>query len=751
MNKQKDKEQLKLTSTKKLLFNFILISIPFLLLSSGELILRIINYGDNLKLFIDYPGKETVEHRIINPVIGKKYFQKLEYTNPCHDLFLKEKPENGFRVFVMGSSTVLGFPYDENLMFSRILEERLQDSYPEKYIEVINTAMTAINSHTLLDFIDEVLKEEPDAILIYAGHNEFYGALGLGSVEKANKYRGLTFLHLDLLSFRFYQLLRSLISGSGELISGNKTGKSVRGTLMKIIADNKEIPYKGDIYNKVIERYEKNMGKLLKKAKRKNVPVFISEVVSNIKDLEPFCSVTAGGYPPAAEKYNEGKISEEGGDFEKAKKDYYRAKDLDCIRFRASEEINEIIHSLAAQCEAYLVPMKSSYFEEASPNKLIGSNLITEHVHPNIDGYFLMADAFFNKLAESKLIGEKLNIVYYKNSAYYQRNWGYTELDSLLGVHRVNSIKYYWPFQPLDAPFTDYREVYNPTSLVDSLAFAIIRSPDFKTYEAHQKMADFYKQGADFYNAFREYNAAVKCNPFQVKDYLEAANCLIKINDIPLALKILNKSLELMESFYAYFKKGELLIIKGDYKEAVEALEKARELDGNHENEEIILAKLYEAYLYGVDDKKTKEILNELKEINHGYQPRVQEVKADYVYFVPVQVESQIRKAMDFYHSGNDDAALDILLKSLEIKETSIANRVVGDILIRRNDKNSILYYLKAYPDYKNDINFLFDLGILYLSYRVTDKAQEILEEMKRLDRDNKKTSMLEEKILARK
>jgi hypothetical protein len=85
--------------------------------------------------------------------VGAKYFQRLEYTAPARDIFLRKKPEDCFRIFVMGSSTVVGFPYENNLMFSRILQERLQDAYPDKKIEMVNTAITAINTFTLLDFM----------------------------------------------------------------------------------------------------------------------------------------------------------------------------------------------------------------------------------------------------------------------------------------------------------------------------------------------------------------------------------------------------------------------------------------------------------------------------------------------------------------------------------------------------------------------------------------------------------------------
>jgi tetratricopeptide (TPR) repeat protein/lysophospholipase L1-like esterase len=742
--------RVKLSRRKRFLYNCILlIVIPFLILFLLEMFLRIFNYGEDYRLFVDFPGKEIQKHKVINPLIGKKYFQKLEHTKPCHDMFLKEKPENSFRIFVMGSSTVLGFPYDENLMFTRILQQRLQDCYPEKQVEVINTAFTAINSFTLLDFIDDVLEEKPDAILVYAGQNEFYGALGLGSVERTFHSRQMTLLHLDLLSFRFYQLLRNMIGRTAERMTGDNKKGDVRGTLMKVIAENREIPYKGKVYNETIRRYEKNMDRILEKARRRHVPVFISELVSNTKDIKPFCSVKTADYTSAEEKYSEGIRLEKEGDFEKAKDCYYQAKDLDCIRFRASEEINEIIHMLAKKQEATLVPMKTGFFEQASPHQLIGNNLMTEHVHPNIDGYFLMADAFFYVLAESKLLGEKLDIVYYKNSTYYKNNWGYTELDSMLGVHRVNSLKYYWPYQPYDAPFVDYREIYKPVSMMDSLALAIIKSPDFKTNEAHLAMARFYQMKKYYYKAYREYHAAILCNPYQVKDYLEAADCLIETDDLPLAMKFIDKSLELQESFYGYVRQGEILIVKGDYPGAIESFTKASKLDEKHENTALILTKLYEAYCYKGDAEQADRTSNELKKIKPDFQPLFPERKMDYVYHVPVQVKDMVNEAIKNFNAGHDDAALEMLMKSLEIKETSLSNRIAGDILMRKNDRNALVYFLRAYPDYKKDINFLSDLGNLYLKYGVTDKAREVLNEMKRLDPGSEKITQLKEKILA--
>ena len=745
MSAQKRKDPTKLTRSRRLLYNFMLVCFPAMLLLFIELFLRIIDYGENYNLFLDFPDDDLREYRYINPRIGKKYFQTLEYTTPCGDMFLKEKPENGFRVFVMGSSTVLGFPYHQNGMFTRILQERLQDSYPDKKVEVINTALTAINSFTLLDFIGDVLDEDPDVLLIYAGHNEFYGALGIGSVEKSFRSRNLIRIHEKLLNLRVYQFMRNAIARIGDLSSGDTNNQDARGTLMKLIVNNKEIAYKSETYSTGIERYRKNIEQILKKAERKNVPVFISELVSNVKDLKPFCSETSTGFPAASDIFNKGMENETKGEFDRAKENYYRAKDLDCIRFRASEEINEVIHELAIKYNAHLVPMKSC-FEKASPHKLVGYNLITEHVHPTIDGYFLMADAFYNAIAGSNTTGESLNPVYYKNSSYYRTNWGFTELDSLFAVHQVKIITSYWPFQPVEATAETYKRTYKPKSLADSLAFAVAASPTLKIDEAHLRLARFYKDEGDYYKAFREYYANIKYDPFQVSHYNEAVECLTHTNDLSLALKLIERSLELKPTFYAEGIRSEILFLKGDYTEAERALNRASELDHSKNATMQILTNLYKIYYFSGNVAKLKETLKELRKIDPGYQPVIPP-KRKYVQYIPVQVEGMVNNAIALCKTRNLDAALQEFLKSLEIKETAIANRYIGDILYTRHDSSAILYYQKAYPDYKNEVDFLYNLGILYLQNSMADKAQAVLDEISKLNPGYKNIPVLEEFI----
>jgi hypothetical protein len=202
---------------RKLVYYLIMVLIPIILFFLLEFSLRFFNYGYDLRLFKksdDYKG-----YFEINKNVAKRFFTKFSGTAPTNDIFLMIKPDTCYRIFVMGCSTTRGFPYETGVSFTRILNYRLQDAFPNKRIEVVNVALTAINSYAQADFIDEILKMRPDAILIYTGHNEFYGALGVGSVENGGNTRWIKRLHLYLVKFSTYQLVQNLIGTIQKLFS----------------------------------------------------------------------------------------------------------------------------------------------------------------------------------------------------------------------------------------------------------------------------------------------------------------------------------------------------------------------------------------------------------------------------------------------------------------------------------------------------------------------------------------------------
>jgi tetratricopeptide (TPR) repeat protein len=371
---------------------------------------------------------------------------------------------------------------------------------------------------------------------------------------------------------------------------------------------------------------------------------------------------------------------------------------------------------------------------------------MTEHVHPNIEGHFLMAEAFFNEVTASGILGE-LNPIFYKSSAYYKRNWGYTELDSLVAVHIVELLKTNWPFQSPESTSAEYRRNYIPSNFVDSLAFSIAAMANITIEDGHILLAEEFVQNGEFYKAFKEYYANVKYDPYNEMNYNNAIHCLTYINDFSLALKLVNRSLELKETFYAYYIKGEILFLKSDYEAALKAMYRAAELEDRMEVRLQILISLHKLYYYMRNETKTAELLKEIRKVNKDFQPDYPADKKNFVFYIPVQVEENVKKAFHFYEDGKQDLALNLFLKTLEIKETSLANRCVGDILRNQKDSLALIYYQKAYPDCSKDIDFLFEMSILYLEHQQINNAQVLLDEIKKIDPEFNKLAVLEKEI----
>ena len=247
--KDKKKKKQKISSAPKQpvspkmkrIFLGITISLPVILFIVLEVGLRIFNYGGNLDLVIEGPpGYE--KYLRCNPNVARRYFDtQTTIPTPPTQLFLKEKPANGYRIFVLGESSAAGFPYGYNVSFPNVLERALSDEFPEKTIEVVSVAMAAINSYTLLDLTDEILQQKPDALLIYTGHNEYYGALGVGSTQSLGSSAWLIRTYLKLQSLKSFILLRDIIGsmklflsrifyGGSEVDAGKaKVGQSKTG------------------------------------------------------------------------------------------------------------------------------------------------------------------------------------------------------------------------------------------------------------------------------------------------------------------------------------------------------------------------------------------------------------------------------------------------------------------------------------------------------------------------------------------
>lgn len=562
----------RLSKLKLFVFYLLALAIPLLSLAALEAGLRYFDYGDDLSLFVPTPREMTNdEYMTINSSVALRYFPKKAYfPQPGNDMFLKTKPKNGYRVFVLGESTTVGWPYPNNVMFSRILEQRLADAFPDKHIEIINTGIAAVGTFTLIDFLDEVLAQQPDAILIYAGHNEFYGALGAASSESVGQARWLIKAYLRLMKFKTAQMIRDGVNN----VSAQLKGSPDKGhpTLMGRMVGNKSIAYGSETYQAAKANYEANLRELFTRAKTANVPVLISELVSNVRDQRPFISTDDGEHLPADIAYAWAQQLEQSQMFDLARETYAWAKDLDGLRFRASEEFNDVIHKVAGEFSVPVIPMKR-YFENASPHGIVGKNLMLEHLHPNSTGYTLMSEAFFDGMRNNAFISKTWDDKIPTHDAYRQR-LPITEIDKSLGEIRIINLTDHWPYPP---KMPDEPSIANfaPKNEAEALAMKSFKG-DISYADAHLRMAQYYDSKGLIDLAMREYMALISSAPYYNDYYLVAVNYLLSKQQLEGAMQLLNRSVRIKKTGFADKWLGQLYLAQNDIKTAQPILERAQ-------------------------------------------------------------------------------------------------------------------------------------------------------------------------------
>jgi tetratricopeptide (TPR) repeat protein len=569
--KQNPKIENRLSRGRVLLFKLTGILLSLFILLLLELSLRIFKYGSNLSLFIEYPNNK--DYLVFNPDASKKYFtNKALATEGNIELFKKKKDEGTLRIFVLGESTTIGYPYFHNGSFHRWLQYRLMHNWPDKNFEIINLSLTAVNSYTVLGFAKELVNYKPDAILIYVGHNEYYGTLGVACTDKIGGNPFLVNQILNLRKLRLTQLMTSLY----EKIAGRRmTGSG--GTRMKMMVADEQIPYNSKLFNRGINQFRYNVDKTLSLFNKHKIPVFISNLVSNEKDFKPFVNIAIDSiqfpgfekdlrpglkafensdFPLAsqllqkADKISDanalcnfylGKLTWKQGDFKKAKEYFVRAKDLDGLRFRAPEQLNGVIIQLCNKYPyAHLVDTRAE-FENWSSDHIIGNELILEHVHPNLTGYALMSDAFYKTMKKENIFSaNEVKDLTFKQLLH---DMPVTKIDSLSGIYKISNLKKSWPFSE-----ALHQDTINISTEEEKLAWDLaVKKISWK--DAINSLFNYYIKNQKLAEAAKIMETLVLEYPQNVSFYEKAAGISYELKDNENAIFYFKGAFKLSHTF----------------------------------------------------------------------------------------------------------------------------------------------------------------------------------------------------------
>jgi tetratricopeptide (TPR) repeat protein len=415
--------------TKQLLFYGVTgIGIPAILVLCLELILRLFNVGYDPHFFLHVKNNGKM-YCVDNPAFGRRFFPPTLVRASEKIQFPLSKSTNKCRIFILGSSAAQGEPAPA-FGFSRQLGVLLQDRYKNVQCEVINTGVTAINSHVVVPIARECVRLSPDVVIVYTGNNEVIGPFGPGTVFSGFSNLLLIRLRIFLSSTRLGQLA-SAVSSSLAKSNGVPTGWGGMKMFLKHKIRHDDTRLAG-----VYKHYRENLREICKAARRSSVRVVLCTVASNLKDCPPFFSMhntycSADSIKKCDSLFNCAVTSQKQNDFsdaltefqmaaavdstyailqfkiaqcqsvlgqhDLARQHYIAARDYDALRFRADTRLNQIVRDVAEEfkdCAVLFDPERS--LTTHTECGVSGKELFLEHVHFNVHGNYQFAGSLLS-------------------------------------------------------------------------------------------------------------------------------------------------------------------------------------------------------------------------------------------------------------------------------------------------------------------------------------------------------------------
>ena len=351
------------------------------------------------------------------------------------------KAPDTVRIFVFGESAAFGDPQPD-FGLPRLLQAMLELRYPGMRFEVVNAAMTGINSNVIFPIARDCAGAGGDIWVVCMGNNEVVGPFGAGTVFGVRAPPlPLIRASLALKATRIGQVFDAL----RQKLQKPPPEKSEWGGMEMFL--NRQVRADDPRMKVVYGHFARNLEDIIGAGRHSGAGIVVSTVAVNLKDCAPFASEhrpglsesdktkweqlyqigiaaqAAGKNPEAAEWFHEAAQVDDGvaelhfrqgwcalalGKSADAQKDFIAARDLDTLRFRCDSRLNDLIRRTVANRESrhILLADAERAFAEQSPEGSPGENLFYDHVHLNFDGNYLLARTLAPLI--EKLLPEKI-------------------------------------------------------------------------------------------------------------------------------------------------------------------------------------------------------------------------------------------------------------------------------------------------------------------------------------------------------
>ncbi|GEM_PF-6065633 len=461
------------------------------LLFSIEIIFNIFDFNNDVHLTseLNSLSLETVNWSFFNkyfstPIDNSGYVFKREIWNP----------QTSRVGVVLGESTSQGYPYLNNVDFPNFLEMALRHSTGENY-QIVNLSQSAQSSYTVRDLVSTIDVLKPEFILVYSGHNEYYGTISRSSFQ--NGFQRELFLLLNKISvMRFiFSMFKDPLDEDISLMDF-QFNRNRYGLVDSDIAD-------------VVEPFINNIDAVTSYANNRAIPIILVEPVSNLIDQPPFLTSASDELISRWKDWNNALQSK---DLETIKANvdwalsspliaylattqyllgqsllvveskvnlqfFVNAKDRDEVPFRARTQMIERYREWAKEkmnnnYNISFIQLNQDLFSKYGAG-FFGFPFFVDHVHLSFDGHLALAQTIFPRLARTLSLSseqinsgveylinpEKLRSVLPFHSIFAENaqvrlvsiflNQPFSSMFIPIQVERVNAYPIGWPRDPL--------------------------------------------------------------------------------------------------------------------------------------------------------------------------------------------------------------------------------------------------------------------------------------------------------------
>lgn len=408
---------------------------PLLFLLVLESALRLAGYGQSSRFFLPWRVAGQTVH--LTNARYCEHFVDRELSRAPEAEALTAKDESTVRIFVLGGSAAYGDP-DVAFGFCRQLEVLLNAHASHRTFEVINAAVTAMNSHVARRIARDCASHKPDVFLVYMGNNEVVGPYGPPTLPEG-LYASRAFIDLCIAAKKDIRL-GQWIDRTGQAMRARR-GSTKKWMGMEAFLDS-HIACDDPKLRSCYSHFRENLRDIIRTAQACRARTILCTVPTNVRSCAPFGSRHADGL--AGDRldawdrhFQEGRQRETARDFQgalvayeqagaiddasanlafcratclyalgrvdEARPLFVQARDLDTLRFRADSPIDKVIRDVAATDASRGVSLcdLTAVLERQSQGRLLGDDLLLDHVHLNFRGNFLTALAALRTIREA--------------------------------------------------------------------------------------------------------------------------------------------------------------------------------------------------------------------------------------------------------------------------------------------------------------------------------------------------------------